>query len=155
MIGLNSLTGFNVTSFNISLLPSPSDGSNMHGTVLIPNPSPMTLSMGNVTFDNYIASPNHTLIGNSTLTNLVLKPGDNIVPMRSTVDQATVISQPVSTFKDGRLPVDIVARSVVYGGERIAYFEEALKAVNQSVTLDVGRALKAIGVDISGEGGGL
>ena len=44
MPGLNKLTGFNVTNFTIELNPEP-DGTNMVGTVYIPNPTVMTISM--------------------------------------------------------------------------------------------------------------
>lgn len=42
-LGLNGFNGFNVTSFEIKLEAEP-DGTNMIGTVYIPNPSVMTLS---------------------------------------------------------------------------------------------------------------
>lgn len=48
---------------------------NMVGTVSIPNPTAMTLTMGDVSFDNYIGGT-QTLIGNTTLTDLVLKVRD-------------------------------------------------------------------------------
>jgi hypothetical protein len=40
---LNKLTGFDVTEFHILLTPE--NGRNMNGTVYIPNPSVMTISM--------------------------------------------------------------------------------------------------------------
>ena len=46
MKGLNKLSGFNVTEFSIELTPEP-DGTNMKGTVYIPNPTVMTISMVN------------------------------------------------------------------------------------------------------------
>lgn len=42
-LGLNNFNGFNVTSFEIKL-EAESDGTNMIGTVYIPNPSVMTIS---------------------------------------------------------------------------------------------------------------
>ena len=42
--GLNGLSGFNVTSFQIKVVPE-SDGSNLIGQVFIPNPSVMTLEL--------------------------------------------------------------------------------------------------------------
>ncbi|KAL8788554.1 MAG: hypothetical protein Q9213_001627 [Squamulea squamosa] len=107
MKGLNGLSGFNVTSFSIKLTPEP-DGANMVGEVLIPNPSVLTISMGNVTFNNFVDG---TFIGTSLLSDLVLKPGDNNVPMRSTVTQTFVIETVVGKYKDGMLPVDIVGNS--------------------------------------------
>lgn len=147
MKGLNKLQGFNVTQFSIKLIPD-SDGTNMEGTVYIPNPSAMTISMGNVTFNNFIHGT-QTLIGNSTLTDLVLKPGNNTVPMKSIVNQTLVITELTSNFQNGMLPIDVVGLSSVYNGQHLPYFEKALASNTQSITLDVGSALAKIGLDIS------
>ncbi|KAL9584810.1 MAG: hypothetical protein Q9212_001893 [Teloschistes hypoglaucus] len=146
MRGLNGLAGFNVTSFSIKLVPEP-DGANMIGTVLIPNPSVMTITMGNVTFNNYV---DDEFIGTSLLSDLTLKPGDNMVPMRSTVNQTIVIQKVTGTYKDGILPVDIVGNSSVYNGQHLEYFEKALQSNKQHIKLNVGAALGALG----GRGGG-
>ncbi|KAL2047328.1 hypothetical protein N7G274_001349 [Stereocaulon virgatum] len=151
MKGLNKLTGFNVTNFSIELTPE-ADGTNMIGTVYIPNPTVMTISMGNVTFNNYIANT-PTFIGTTTLTNLTLHPGNNTLPMRSQINQSLVITQLLSTFKDGMLPIDIVGNSSIYNGQHLPYVEEAFKSVTQHITLNAGAALKAVGFDLSKAGG--
>ncbi|KAL8948649.1 MAG: hypothetical protein Q9222_005181 [Ikaeria aurantiellina] len=139
--GLNGLAGFNVTSFTIKLTPDP-DGTNMEGTVYIPNPSVMTIAMGNVTFNNYV---DNEFIGISSLSDLVLKPGNNTVPMKSAVNQTFVIEKVVGTYKDGMLPVDIVGNSSVYDGQHLEYFEKALSSNRQHIILNVGAALAAAG----------
>ena len=136
--GLNNLAGFNITAF--SLKPkADADGSNAEGTVFIPNPSVLTLELGNVTFAN---SVDGTLIGNSTLPSLVLKPGDNTVTMRAVADQNAVLPLVVGKYKDGKLPVTVTGESVIYNGQRLPYYEAALKASSQKVTLDVMSALR-------------
>ncbi|KAI9757284.1 MAG: hypothetical protein M1835_000660 [Candelina submexicana] len=139
--GLNGLKGFNVTSFQILVKPEP-DGANMLGKVYIPNPSIMTLEMGNVTLS---LSTNSLPIGTSLLPNLILKPGNNTLDMRSTVNQSLVLSS-LKLFKDGMVPVDIVGNSSIYNGQHLPYYEKALRANKQSITLDVGGALKAAGL---------
>ncbi|KAL8774247.1 MAG: hypothetical protein Q9209_000998 [Squamulea sp. 1 TL-2023] len=139
--GLNGLSGFNVTSFSIKLIPEP-DGANMVGEVLIPNPSVLTISMGNVTFNNFVDG---TFIGTSLLSDLVLKPGDNNVAMRSTVNQTFVIETMMGKYRNGMLPVDIVGNSSVYEGEHLPYFEKALQANRQHIVLNVGAALAEVG----------
>ena len=57
------------------------------------------------------------------------------------------------------LPVDIVGTSSVYEGQHLTYFEKALGGLKKTVTLNVGAALGAVGVDLSvlsgsGDGGG-
>ncbi|KAL9603892.1 MAG: hypothetical protein Q9219_000830 [cf. Caloplaca sp. 3 TL-2023] len=145
MRGLNGLAGFNVTSFEIKLIPEP-DGANMIGIVYIPNPSVLTITMGNVTFNNYV---DDDFIGTTSLSDLVLRPGNNTIPMRSTVNQTLVIEKVTGTYKDGMLPVDIIGNSSVYDGQHLEYFEKALQSNRQHIVLNVGAALAALG------GGGL
>lgn len=140
VVGLNGLAGFNVTSFSIKLIPEP-DGANMIGTIYIPNPTVMTITMGNVTFSNYV---DNQFIGISSLSDLVLKPGNNTLPMRSTVNQTLVIEKVTATYKDGMLPVDIVGNSSVYNGQHLEYFEKALQSNRQHIILNVGAALAAL-----------
>ncbi|KAL8829767.1 MAG: hypothetical protein Q9170_006032 [Blastenia crenularia] len=139
--GFNGLPGFNVTSFEIKLIPEP-DGANMIGMVYIPNPSVLTLTMGNVTFNNYVGDD---VIGTTLLSDLVIKPGNNTLPMRSTVNQTLVIEKVTSTYKDGMLPVDIVCNTSIYNGQHLEYFEKALQSNRQHVVLNVGAALAALG----------
>ena len=153
----------------------------MLGTVNIPNPTVMTLSMvsfcpltdpryhfplftllirppsqGNVTFNNYIGNTTDSAlyVGTTTLTNLTLVPGNNTIPMRSTVNQSLVLSQIVESYQNGMLPISIVGNSSVFEGRHLVYFEKALSSVTQHVTLDVGKALMEIGVNASALGGG-
>lgn len=149
MKGLNKFSGFNVTSFSIKLTPDP-DGTNMVGEVYIPNPSVLTLHMGNVTFSNFLPATPYSspfLIGNSTLENLVLVPGNNTFTMRSIVNQTMVIEAISLVYKDGILPVDIVGLSSVYDGQHLTYFEAAMQGLTQHVKLDVGAALRGVGLD--------
>ncbi|MCJ1474977.1 hypothetical protein MMC13_003637 [Lambiella insularis] len=144
LTGMSSLSGFNVTSFQILLIPL-ANGTNMVGDVLIPNPSVFTFAMGNVTMNLFVAG---AYIGNSTIDNLVIAPGNNTYPMSSITNQTAVILAITETYKDGMLPVDIVGSSSVYDGVHLTYYEKALSSLTQHVTLNVGAALKAIGVTI-------
>ena len=70
--------------------------------------------------------------------------------MRSVVNQTTVLTKVISEYKDGMLPIDIIGKSSVYNGKHLPYFEKALASNTQSITLNVGAALKAIGFTILG-----
>lgn len=90
-------------------------------------------------------------MGHTYLDNLVLKPGNNSVPMTSTVDQAAIISMLLSKnnpYKDGLVPFDITGNSSVYHGKQLPYFTEALSANNLTVKLNVTKALAEINVRI-------
>ncbi|KAF2498399.1 hypothetical protein BU16DRAFT_456144 [Lophium mytilinum] len=145
MKGLNRLAGFNITEFQILLTPE-ADGSNMNGTVSIPNQSVLTLDLGNVTMD---LSVQGTPIGQAVIPDLVLKPGSNIVPMRSTVNQSLVIGLVTKKFTDGLLPIDVLGNSSVSNGQHLEYYEAAIKSNPLHVTLDVGSALAALGLNIT------
>jgi len=131
---------------NISLLAGP-DGTNMRGNAHIPNPSPMTLFLGNVTQNLYVDGK---LIGYSMIDNMWLRPGDNVLPLRSIADQAAVIGLITSTYKDAILPVEIRGNSSVVNGQVLPYYTAALKNVPIQIKLNVGPALKALGLDLPG-----
>ncbi|KAJ5179035.1 hypothetical protein N7492_002245 [Penicillium capsulatum] len=146
MKGLNRLEGFDVTEFHILLKKQ--NGRNMNGTVFIPNPSVMTLDMGNLTLD---LSVRGKVMGQSYLDNLVLRPGNNTVPMTSTVDQAAIIkmlTSPNNPYKDGVVPFEIGGNSSVYDGKQLPYFTEALRANNLTVKLNVTKALAELGINL-------
>jgi hypothetical protein len=104
----------------------------MLGTVHIPNPSVMTLDLGNV-----------------TMPNLVLKPGENTVPMQARVAQATLLSMVLSTYKDAILPLEISGNSSIKNGQHLTYYEEAIKANTVKLDLNAGPALSALGINIT------
>jgi hypothetical protein len=148
LTGLNHLSGLNISDIKIlsgrnEIL---ADGSNMLGTVHIPNPSVMTLDLGNVTMNLGVAGKS---IGYSLLPDLILKPGQNSVPMQARVDQPSIISMILSTYKNGILPLEIVGNSSVKNGQTLGYYEEAIKANTIKLDLDAGPALKAIGINVT------
>jgi hypothetical protein len=123
----------------------------MRAQVFIPNPSPMTIQLGDVTQDVYVGDQK---IATALIPNLELKPGDNLIPMSSISDQAKVIGLISTQFKDGMVPVDIKGNSSIFNGQHLPYFEAALRAQTLHTTLNLGPALKGIGLDISKIGGG-
>ncbi len=151
MQGLNKLAGFAVLNFEIKIIPE-ADGSNMVGNVSIPNPTVMTLTMGNVTFFTYLSATSTSPpvpIGNVSIDNLTLTPGPNILSMRAQVDQGTVIGALINTYHDGMVPMDIVGNTAVYNNQHLPYFEAALQGLTQHVTLDVGGAIKSTIVNLN------
>lgn len=149
MKGLNKLSGLTIT--NLTILSGrenlQSDGTNMLGLALIPNPSVMTLSLGNVTMN---LSVDNTPIGTTLLPDLILRPGNHSYPMRSRVDQLAVIQLITAKYKNAVLPIDILGNSSVIGdGVHLTYFEQAIQGNKIRVDLDVGPALKQIGFNLT------
>ncbi|KAF2281251.1 uncharacterized protein EI97DRAFT_24292 [Westerdykella ornata] len=148
MKGLNKLEGLNI--FDLKILSGKNeilaDGSNMVGKVFIPNPSVMTLELGNVTMNLQVDGK---AVGTSLLPNLRLAPGNNTVPMQSKIDQLGIITLIKNKFKNGVIPLEIVGNSsIVEGGQHLTYYEKAIQNNVIKVDLDAGPALKGIGIDI-------
>ena len=83
-------------------------------------------------------------MGQSYLKNLVLKPGNNIIPMTSKVDDAAIIELlegDNKKYSSGIIPFDITGNSSVYNGQNLPYFTSALAANTLTVELNVGKAL--------------
>jgi hypothetical protein len=122
------------------------DGSNMKGTINLPNPSVMTLTIGDVVQDIFL--PDGTLIGNSTISGVVLRPGnDNVFPLSSTTDINKVLPF-ILNGTTGDLPITARTTSVTYQGQRLPYFEAAMAATPINLTLHLKDALKTIGMDL-------
>ncbi|KAF2468217.1 uncharacterized protein BDR25DRAFT_265942 [Lindgomyces ingoldianus] len=143
MKGLNKLKGLNITDLTL-LNKTLDDGSNMKGNVFIPNPSVMTLSLGNVTMNLVLDG---TPIGISLLPDLVIKPGDNNVPMQSTVNQSAVLNY-IMAKKTAVIPLDILGNSSMVGDQHLKYFEAAIQSNTVRVDLNVGPALAGIGLNV-------
>lgn len=118
----------------------------MLATVHIPNPSVLTLDLGNVTMNLGVAGKS---IGYALLPDLVLRPGTNTVPMQARVDQPTLLTMVLSTYKNGVVPLEITGNSSVRGDTHLTYYEEAVKANTIKLDLDAGPALKQLGINIT------
>jgi hypothetical protein len=122
------------------------DGSNMKGTINLPNPSVMTLTIGDVVQDIFL--PDGTLIGTSTISGVVLKPGnDNNFPLSSTTNISLVLPY-IFKSNTGDLPITAKTTTVTYQGQRLPYFEAAMAATPVNVTLHLKTPLLAIGIDV-------
>ncbi|KAF2750711.1 hypothetical protein M011DRAFT_455725 [Sporormia fimetaria CBS 119925] len=147
MKGLNHLSGLKIS--DVKILSGKAeileDGSNMIGRVFIPNPSVMTLDLGNVTMDLAVDGKH---IGQSLLPNLKLVPGDNDVPMQAHVEQLDVISLITAKYKNGVIPLEITGNSSVHSGQHLPYFEQAIQKNVIKLDLDVAPALKDLGIEL-------
>ncbi|KIW70686.1 hypothetical protein PV04_02931 [Phialophora macrospora] len=142
MRGLNALKGFNVTAFHI-INPALADGTNANGTIHIPNPSVSQFELGDLTLN---MSVNGMSIGTATLPNVFIAAGNNSIPMTAVTNQTAVAGLVLGPYKSGVLPIDMVATSVTYDGQRIPWYEQALGAVPLRVDLDVIPALQESGL---------
>ena len=142
-LGLNGLEGLNITETEVTL-EAEEDGANMLGKVSIPNPSVITIHMGDVTLN---LSVDGEPIGTSLLPDLVLRPGTHEYEMRSTVRTLTVADIIQRKYNDGVLPLEIVGNSSVVNGENIPYFEAAIQSNVIRLELNAGPALVEAGLE--------
>ncbi|ESZ97249.1 hypothetical protein SBOR_2372 [Sclerotinia borealis F-4128] len=133
--GLNGLKGFNVTGVRVNLTAL--TGPNLSGYAYIPNPSDMTIVMGDVTM---LLSTSAGVVGNTTIENMTLVPGNNTLPMIGTMDQTKVVGS--MDTKTGLVQLSIIGQSAIYKGQHLVYYEKALASNNLSLALNVAQILK-------------
>ncbi|KAI0448527.1 hypothetical protein F5B21DRAFT_105297 [Xylaria acuta] len=143
--GLNNFNGLSISDSTISALATK---NNFNATAHIPNPSVLTLDIGNTTFTNYFDGK---AIGQTYINNLVLYPGDNTFPTSSDIQQLPILNaltQEPYCELGGKLPFQLEGKNVVNNGQVLPYFRDALAASNQSVTIDLSEAAKKAGLPI-------
>ncbi|KAI1436762.1 hypothetical protein GGR50DRAFT_189784 [Xylaria sp. CBS 124048] len=143
--GLNNFDGLSISDSKINALATK---NNFNGTVHIFNPSILTLDIGTTTFTNYF---NDEVVGQVYINDLVLYPGNNSFPTTADIKQLPIIDaltmEPFCEL-NGKLPFILSGTNVVNNGQAIPYFRDALAASNQSVTIDLGEAAKAVGIPV-------
>lgn len=146
-LGFNSFSGIAVENTTFSAQRD-ALGDNFHGIANIPNPTIFTIEVGNATFASFL---NGESIGTVNLENMVLRPGVNSITMRANVSELPVLSTVTQRpyCEDGKLPVVLTGRDVVSNGQQIGYFADALASSNQTITLDVGKTLAAVGLPVT------
>ncbi|KNG84320.1 hypothetical protein ANOM_008319 [Aspergillus nomiae NRRL 13137] len=118
---LDSFAGFAIADPQL-LLPPREDGTNLIANATLPNPSVMTLEIGTTVLD---LKSGDLVIGNATIDNLVLKPGNHSSPVHGIMDLKVLLKNLVpilqtqaSSIKNGYLTLDTVGKSVVYDASR-------------------------------------
>lgn len=91
------------------------------GNAQIPNPSLMTLMLGNVTFD--LSTEKSGVVGNATINDFVLVPGENTLPMKAIIDQPKVLA---SLNAAGKVNMTIIGKTAVYNGQHLTYYVSLL-----------------------------
>ncbi|GAB1213325.1 hypothetical protein ATERTT37_002474 [Aspergillus terreus] len=138
LAGLDQLSGFSIDAASIALPPE-EDGSNLIGRATLPNHSLVTFALGNVTLNLKIGD---VILGNGTIDNILLRPGNNTVPLRGILDirkavsnLGTILAAEADALSHGNLMLAASGHSTIYNGFHIPYFEKVLN--NLTVTADV------------------
>ncbi|KAF4549278.1 Hypothetical protein D9617_22g066230 [Elsinoe fawcettii] len=140
--GLNAFQGLEITRFRLGdSLPY---NANSFGNVTIPNPSISSASFGDVTLSLFVGD---TQIGNSTLPDLTLTPGNNSYPLYATANTTAIaglLSQP--RYNCGVLPLSIRGNESVFNGVSIPYFTAPLRLASIATTFNLTDTLNAAGL---------
>ncbi|KAL4929873.1 DUF3712 domain-containing protein [Aspergillus undulatus] len=138
---LNKFEGFSITDPELLLNASRGE-KNLVADATLPNPSVMTLQIGTTLLD--LKSDNYTL-GNATIDDLMLYPGNNTVPVNGIIDIEYLIDNLGGILKTqgdalnkGFLRLEAIGRSVEWNGEEVPYYTEAMKEL--TLTADVSLA---------------
>lgn len=127
-------------------------GNNFQGITTIPNRSIVTFEIGNITFHNYFLDAE---VGTVFLDNVTLKPGNNTMPMRASIDPLTVVTNinKEPYCKDGVMPFKLRGKTVVNNGQPLPYFADSLATANQTVSIGLKEALAVLNIKVECGGG--
>lgn len=126
---MNSFDGFSLSDVRLQL-PTYENGTNLVGKATLPNPSVLTLEIGQLVLD---VKSGDLVIGNATLENVTLKPGDNTFPVTGVLDISTilqnigqVLADQGDSIKSGSLSLTSVTRTVKWEGTLVPYYTDVM-----------------------------
>lgn len=118
----------------------------MIGKVNLPNPSVLTIQIGDIVLD---IKAGDLVIGNATVKDLTLKPGDNVSPMTGVLDLSTILTNlgdvlksQSSLLSSGNLTLDTITRSVVWNGEEVPYYTKVMSELTLVAKVPIAETLK-------------
>lgn len=134
----------------------------------------LTLEIGTIVLDIYSGD---LVIGNATLNDVMLVPGENTFPLKGVLDLTTVLGNlsevlksQAAALKNGSLSLKTITRSVVWNGTEVPYYTKTmhelpltavvgiadiLKNTIKNLSHNGGLNLTAIGQELKGGSGGL
>lgn len=112
----------------------------------MPNPSVLTIQIGDIVLD---IKAGDLVIGNATVKDLTLKPGDNVSPMTGVLDLSTILTNlgdvlksQSSLLSSGNLTLDTITRSVVWNGEEVPYYTKVMSELTLVAKVPIAETLK-------------
>lgn len=118
MNGFNHLSGMVITNYSLDIKDTT---YNVRGDVLIPNPTVVTLQMGDVSL---LISLSGTKIGTGVIPDLLLTPGNHTYPFKALFDQSQLLPMAVATGKG--TPLEIGSEGASIKGVKIAWLSKPL-----------------------------
>ncbi|KAK9854245.1 hypothetical protein MYU51_004107 [Penicillium brevicompactum] len=141
---LDQFKGFSVT--DTGLVSKREDGTNLVGNATLPNHSLLTLDLGTIVLD--VKSGGLT-IGNATLKDVTIYPGNNTFPLTGVLDLSTIIhnlgkvlASQATNLKTGNLALDTITRSITWNGTLVPYYTEVMSGLTLTANLAIADLLK-------------
>ncbi|KAJ6098523.1 hypothetical protein N7467_000058 [Penicillium canescens] len=144
---LNKFDGFSIADSTL-ILPAQDDGTNLIANLTLPNPTALSFEVGTITLD-LKSGDTDLIIGNATVDNVTLRPGNNTFPLKGVLDLKTVISNLTevissqsSSLKNGNLALTAMTRTIVSNGTLIPYYTNVLSQLPLVANVGIGDVLK-------------
>lgn len=151
--GLDRLSGVELSSMDL-IDAKENDGNNFQGILMLPNCSPLSLGLGNLTLDTWAGD---VLIGNATVINVHLKPGNNTIPFIGQVfldsvmmNALGIIASQKSSLDKGFLELGISVNSTTANGESVTYLQDVLNDVKFTAQLHEHEVLRGLASSLIG-----
>lgn len=142
---MNKFNGFTITDTTLLIPPKP-DGINLLGNVTLPNPTVLSFEVGTLQLD---VMSGDLIIGNATLSDVALSPGNNTYALTGTLDLKKVIQnlgQVIRTqlpaLLNGDLSLSARTTSVVWNGTQVPYYTDVLRTLTLNTKAPIGPILK-------------
>lgn len=106
----------------------------------------LTLDIGTLVLD---VKSGDLVIGNATIKDVTIKPGDNVFPLTGILDIHTmiehlgeVLASQAKALKTGNLALDTVTRTVTWNGTLVPYYTNVMKQLTLTANVPIADLVK-------------
>ncbi|KUI56279.1 hypothetical protein VP1G_03622 [Cytospora mali] len=153
LAGLDQLSGMRIDSINL-VKAEENNGNSFQGTFILPNYSPLSIGLGNLTLNIWTGE---VLIGNASVTDVYLKPGNNTIPFTGQIfleevmmNSVDIIPSQKPSLAKGYLELGISGNSTTVNGEHITYIEDVLNGIRIKAQLNEHEILSGLARSLIG-----
>ncbi|KAK9857522.1 hypothetical protein MYU51_021045 [Penicillium brevicompactum] len=147
LMALNRFEGFFIADSTL-MLPAEDDGTNLIANLTLPNPTALSFQVGTITLD-LKSGDTDLVIGNATVKDVILRPGNNTFPLRGVLNLRNILSNlgevlasQSSAIRTGDLSLTAVTRTIVSNGTLIPYYTKVLGSLPLVANVGIGDVLK-------------
>ncbi|KAF9890812.1 hypothetical protein FE257_005383 [Aspergillus nanangensis] len=146
LTGFNNFTGFDIQEFGIQRPDA--DGYNVYGKAIVDNPSPASVTLGNITLSLLI---DDIILGEAIAEVNDIVPGNNTFNVKGKLNQANVeknitdiLRAEIPYLRNDLVMASASGKSVVYQGRHLPYWEKAFESIRITATRPVRPLLDSV-----------